>query len=399
MIFNDKLMSSKFNKYTLTFSFFLFIFSFFSYSQNLYWAGFAFIGNKDQNFRYPVATEIFEQDNRILSSTLKQTLSSIKRTDVNFIFESGKISKGDAKAVAFALADESIERTLDKFGVTTKYTIYGQVLIFDFIENKVLANYPVVAISAVTSKEMPSEKKDKDILKTMYLDISDEASIFSQFAKMFENVRVKESASIATIGVRDVIFNEKALQGMPERLKKNGVFKSKIAQELESSIASFHNVPLIPFTIGEALGSKGSAGLATRFDDNVSKELTLPEKDYAFDIIVRGFIKKEQASDAQVQHLWAGFIELKLLGFENSVIFSQKFRHVEEAVFSRVSEAKILDDWILNEIVIANLLIGVTEQIKIKDVEKLTKFVKTGTDVKEIIKNFDKIEEKFAQCL
>ena len=392
-------MSSKFNKYTLTFSFFLFIFSFFSYSQNLYWAGFAFIGNKDQNFRYPVATQIFEQDNRILSSTLKQTLSNIKRTDVNFIFESGKISKGDAKAVAFALADESIERTLDKFGVTTKYTIYGQVLIFDFIENKVLANYPVVAISAVTSKEMPSEKKDKDILKTMYLDISDEASIFSQFAKMFENVRVKESASIATIGVRDVIFNEKALQGMPERLKKNGVFKSKIAQELESSIASFHNVPLIPFTIGEALGSKGSAGLATRFDDNVSKELTLPEKDYAFDIIVRGFIKKEQASDAQVQHLWAGFIELKLLGFENSVIFSQKFRHVEEAVFSRVSEAKILDDWILNEIVIANLLIGVTEQIKIKDVEKLTKFVKTGTDVKEIIKNFDKIEEKFAQCL
>ena len=392
-------MSPKFNKYTLTFSFFLFIFSFFSYSQNLYWAGFAFIGNKDQNFRYPVATEIFEQDNRILSSTLKQTLSSIKRTDVNFIFESGKISKGDAKAVAFALADESIERTLDKFGVTTKYTIYGQVLIFDFIENKVLANYPVVAISAVTSKEMPSEKKDKDILKTMYLDISDEASIFSQFAKMFENVRVKESVSIATIGVRDVIFNEKALQGMPERLKKNGVFKSKIAQELESSIASFHNVPLIPFTIGEALGSKGSAGLATRFDDNVSKELTLPEKDYAFDIIVRGFIKKEQASDAQVQHLWAGFIELKLLGFENSVIFSQKFRHVEEAVFSRVSEAKILDDWILNEIVIANLLIGVTEQIKIKDVEKITKFVKTGTDVKEIIKNFEKIEEKFAQCL
>ena len=392
-------MSSKFNKYILTFSFFLFIFSFFSYSQNLYWAGFAFIGNNDQNFRYPVATEIFEQNNRILSSTLKQTLSSIKRTDVNFIFESGKISKGDAKAVAFALADESIERTLDKFGVTTKYTIYGQVLIFDFIENKVLANNPVVAISAVTSKEMPSEKKDKDILKTMYLDISDEASIFSQFAKMFENVRVKESASIATIGVRDVIFNEKALQGMPERLKKNGVFKSKIAQELESSIASFHNVPLIPFTIGEALGSKGSAGLATRFDDNVSKELTLPEKDYAFDIIVRGFIKKEQASDAQVQHLWAGFIELKLLGFENSVIFSQKFRHVEEAVFSRVSEAKILDDWILNEIVIANLLIGVTEQIKIKDVEKLTKFVKTGTDVKEIIKNFEKIEEKFAQCL
>ena len=376
-----------------------FILSFYSYTQNLYWAGFAFIGNKDQNFRYPVAIEIFNQDNRLLSGALKKTLSVIKRTDVNFVFESGKISEGDAKAVAFALADESIERIVDKFGVTTKYTIYGQVLIFDFIENKVLANYPVVAISAVTSKEMPSEQKDKDIFKTMYLDINDEASIFSQWAKMFENVRVKESKSIATIGVRDVILEEKALKNMPERLKKNGVFKSKVAQELESSIASFHNVPLIPYTIGEALGSKGAAGLATRFDDNVSKELTLPEKDYTFDIIVRGFIKKEQASDAQVQHLWIGFIELKLFGFENSVIFSQRFRHIEEAVFSKVSKVKILDDWILNEIVIANLIIGVTKQIKIKDSKILKNYLKTGTDVKQIIKNFEKIEEKFSQCI
>ena len=89
-------MALKFNKYTLTFFFILYVFSFFSYSQNLYWAGFAFIGNKDQNFRYPVATEIFEQDNTVLSSTLKLTLSSIKRTDVNFVFETGKISEGDA---------------------------------------------------------------------------------------------------------------------------------------------------------------------------------------------------------------------------------------------------------------------------------------------------------------
>ncbi len=371
----------------------------FAISQNLYWAGFAFIGNKDQNFRYPVATEIFETDQLILSSTLKQTLPSIKRTDVNFIFETGKIDSGDAKAVAFALADESIERIVDKFGVTTKYSIYGQVLIFDFNENKVLSNYPVVAISAVTSKGMPSEQKDKKILKTMYLDINDEASIFNQWAKMFENIKVDEAKNIATIGVRNIIIEDKASKNMPERLKKNGIFKSKVAQELESSIASFHNVPLIPYTIGEALGSKGSAGLATRFDDNVTKELTLPDKDYMFDVIVRGFIKKEQESNAQVQHLWAGFIELKLSDFENTVIFSQRFRHIEEAVFSKVSKVEILDDWILNEIVIANLLIGVVEQIKIKDTKKLQNYLKTGTDVKKLIKNFEKIEEKFAQCI
>ncbi len=384
------------------FTFYLFIFLILSHasnSQNLYWAGFAFIGNHDQSFRYPVANEIFENDKLILSSTLKKTLSSIKRTDVKFIYDTGKTSKGDAKAVAFALADESIERIVDKFGVTTSYTIYGQVLIFDFIENKVLANYPVVAISVITSKKMPSEQKDKDIFKTMYLDINDEASIFSQWAKMFENVKVKETKNIATIGIRDIIIPEKVLKDMPERLKKNAVFKSKIAQELESSIASFHNVPLIPYTTGKALGEKGEAGLATRFEDNVERDLTLPEKDYTFDITVRGFIKNETASNAEIQHLWAGSINLNLLGFEDKVIFNQNFRHFEKAIFSKVAQTKILDDWIFNEIVIANLLIGIVEQIKVKDAEILNKYLKTGTDVKTIIKNFEKIEEKFAQCL
>ena len=144
-------MLSKLNIFTLIFSFFLYIFSFFSYSQNLYWAGFAFIGNNDQSSRYPIATELFEQNNSVLSSTLKKTLSKIKRTDVNFVFESGKISEGDAISVAFGLSDESIERIVGSYGVTTNYTIYGQVLIFDFVEKKVLANYPVIATSTFTS--------------------------------------------------------------------------------------------------------------------------------------------------------------------------------------------------------------------------------------------------------
>ena len=77
-------------------------------AQDLYWAGFAFIGNYDQNFRYPVATQIFENDKLILSSTLKKTLPNIKREDINFIFEEGNIESGNAKALAFGLSDESL---------------------------------------------------------------------------------------------------------------------------------------------------------------------------------------------------------------------------------------------------------------------------------------------------
>ena len=400
-IYNLKklIMLFKFNIFTLTFSFFLYLFSFLSYSQNLYWAGFAFIGNKDQSFRYPIATDIFEQDNSILSGTLRQTLSSIKRTDVNFIFETGKISKGDAISVAFGLSDESLERIIGSYGVTTNYTIYGQVLVFDFVEKKVLANYPVIATSTFTAKDMPSPDEDKKRFETMYLNINDDASIFSQWAKMFEKTKVKESTKMATMGVRDIILSEKTLESMPKSLKKNGVFKSRTAQELEASIASIHNVPLIPYTIGEALGGKGSAGLATRFEDNVSIELKLPEKDFVFDILIRGFKKNETESDVQVQHLWGAYINVKLLGYEDSVIFSHNFRKIEEAIFSKSSEIKVLDNWIVYEVVLSNLIFDVMEQVKLKNEDGMKKLVKKDSDINVIKEGFKKIEEKFAQCI
>ena len=315
-------MKTKFNLNILFFSIFFFIISSFTYSQNLYWAGFAFLGNKDQNYRYPIASDIYEKDKLLLNSTLRKTLSSINRKDVTINFDLGKVSSGDAKALAFGLSDESTERILSSYGVTTNYSIYGQVLVFDFVDNKILANYPVIATSTFTTKKMPTKAEDYKRFKTMYLDINDDASIFSQLAKIFEIARVEEAKNIATIGIRNIILSDRTLKNIPKRLLKNNVFKTKTAQEFEASIASIHNVPLIPYTTGEALSGKGSIGLATRFQDNVSRELLLPEKDFVFDILIKGFVKKETESDTQVQHLWGAYINLKLLGYEK-LIFSK----------------------------------------------------------------------------
>ena len=370
------------------------------FAQNLYWAGFAFIGNKDQNFRYPIAYQIFENDKTILSATLKKTLKNLKRSDLEIIYDLGKISSGDSKAIGFGLVDESLERIVGDYGVTTNYSIYGQVLVFDFNEKKVISNYPVLARSTFVTKKMPDNNEDKEKFEAMYLNLNDEASIFSQWARMLEKIRVNETKNIATIGVRNIILSDKVQGNLPERLKNNGVFKSKTAQELEASIATFHNVPLIPYTIGEALGGKGESGLSTRFTDGASLELKLDPKDYVFDITIRGFGKRETESDTQVQHLWATFIELQLLeDFENSVIFDQNFRKIEEAIFAKRSNVKILDNWVVYEIVLSNLIFDVIEQIKLKDNKKIKELLKKDVDVKTVKEKFKKIEEKFAQCI
>ena len=392
-------MKTKSNLNILFFSTFLFFIASFTYCQNLYWAGFAFLGNKDQNYRYPVASDIFEKDKLILSSTLKKTLTFLNRKDITINFDLGKVSSGDAKALAFGLSDESIERILGSYGVTTNYTIYGQVLVFDFIDNKVIANYPVIATSTFTTKTMPTKAEDKKRFITMYLDINDDASIFSQWAKIFEIARVEEAKNIATIGIRNIILSDRTLKNIPARLKENKVFKIRTAQEFEASIASIHNVPLIPYTTGQALGGKGSIGLATRFQDNVSRELILPEKDFVFDILIKGFLKKETESDTQVQHLWGAYINLKLFGYEDSLIFSQSFRKIEKAIFSKSSKVKVLDNWIVNEVVLSNLIFAIMEQVKFQENLKIKELVKKGEDINKIKNDLNKIKEKFDLCI
>ena len=68
----------------------------------------------------------------------------------------------------------------------------------------------------------------------------------------------------------------------------------------------------MPYTTGEAIGAKGSSGLFTRFTDSVSKVLTLPDKDFLFDVRVKGFRYKMNEGDYEVQHIWAAYIEFNL---------------------------------------------------------------------------------------
>ena len=46
--------------------------------------------------------------------------------------------------------------------------------------------------------------------------------------------------------------------------------------------------------------------------ESVSKVLTLPDKDFLFDVRVKGFRYKMNEGDYEVQHIWAAYIEFNL---------------------------------------------------------------------------------------
>ena len=62
-------------KLTNFFYFFLiFLFTKDLFAQNLYFAGFSFMGNANQDFRYPVAIELYNQNNLVFKDPLDNSL-------------------------------------------------------------------------------------------------------------------------------------------------------------------------------------------------------------------------------------------------------------------------------------------------------------------------------------
>ena len=63
-------------------------------SKDLYFAGFSFMGNADQSFRYPVADQLFNDNNLIFKEPLDTALSQLQKDDINLIYDLGTISSG-----------------------------------------------------------------------------------------------------------------------------------------------------------------------------------------------------------------------------------------------------------------------------------------------------------------
>ena len=127
---------------------------------------------------------------------------------------------------------------------------------------------------------------------SLYLNLDRKASIFSHWADIIENLEIKDSYNRIYLGVKKIEFDEGVEKQIPKKYLVNDIFKTRSAQKIEYYIAKHHNIPLIPFTLGVALGGKGSMGLITRFTDSISKELVLPEIDYGINLTIRKFRKK-----------------------------------------------------------------------------------------------------------
>ena len=320
----------------------------------------------------------------IFKSPLDKALLGLKRKDLNFIKELGTIQSGEAVTIAFALTDESIERFSSIDGVTNAYKIYAQILVFDFNEKKVITNYPVLVQKETVTNGVPSTVEDFNIVKNMYLDISNKSSIFKFWTEKLETVKLLNAGSIH-LQIRDVKLDGAVINQIPEKLSKNNLLKVRSAQKLEYHISSKQNVPILPFTLGQIGNFK--KGLIARFSDSLEYDLTLPEADYVMDLTVREFKNITVDRGKFEVKIYAAFITLNVLEpLTNTSYVNSKFDYKNELVFPKSENIQILNEWDVYQRTQDALFSNLAKQISKRDDAVLPSITGTANIKSQLVK-------------
>tara|TARA_B100000989_G_C19520522_1_gene463951 strand:+ start:1521 stop:2684 length:1164 start_codon:yes stop_codon:yes gene_type:complete len=369
----------------------LLIFEFEAKSKDIYFSGFSFMGNADQNFRYPVAHKLFTNNNLIFKEPLDMALKKLKRNDFKLIYNLGNIADGEAVALAFCVFDETIERFSTKEGVTNAYKIFAQILVFDFNEKKVITNFPVLVQNETLTSSVPDSQYDFGIVKNMYLNVDSDASIFKQWVKKLDTANILKAGTIH-LKVRNVLLDDAVKNQIPQSLAQNDLLRIRSAQKLEYHISSKQNVPILPYTLGQIGNFK--SGLIARFSDSLEYNLTLPDADYVIDLLIREFKNVTVDRGKFEVKIFAAFITIQALEpLTETVYLNSKFNFKNELIFPKSEKLKILNEWDVYQRSQDALFSKFAKQISQKDTKGLKEITNTG-DIKNQLTKFEEVINK-----
>ena len=373
-----------------TLFFVIFLTSPYTFAKDLYFAGFSFLGNADQDFRYPVAVNLFDKNSTVFKNPIDSALKKLNREDINLIYDLGQISSGEALALSFALTDEVIERFSTKDGVTNAYKIFAQILVFDFNEKKVVTNFPVLVQNETITSSIPSSEYDFKILQKMYLDTNFAGSIFNQWVKKLQDVKILNSSTLH-LQLRNVELDAAVLNQIPNSLKNKNLLQVRSAQKLEYHISSKQNVPILPYTIGQIGNFK--KGLIAMFSDGIEYDLTLPDADFVVDLLIREFKNANVEKEKFAVKIFGAFVTLKVLEpLSEKVYLDSKFNFKNELVIPKSENFQIINVWDVYQRTQDALFSKLSKQISLRD-EKLKQITKTK-NIKKQLANFEEVIKK-----
>lgn len=331
-----------------------------SYSdRTLLYAGFAFAGNfENRDSLYPYTSTILDKNPPgFIDDLIRAKL--IKRPD---IMAKLSLDKGDVKqdvtSVACALVYENVEIQKVEGKILIVILMQANVLAFNRMSNSIVASYPVRMRFTSVRDKIPSKDELMSLVAESYTSDKPQENLLDQWINKLEGATFKLGAT-KYLRVTDIILAPEA----DAIVSKSGVnpkaLKNQIANLLEASLTDKSNVPIVPNTVGEAIGNK----IALRFASAESLNISLPDPDYAVLFEIRGFATKRTESIATVTDIYRSKVTLSIKLPDTGKTYIEEQLYDTKYVSSPKQSAVVLSDWDQYSKSLQNLVIAIGKQL------------------------------------
>jgi len=258
-------------------------------SQDVKYAGFAFVGNfKDipVNFKYSNALNA-EKDkdgrsifDREVQKFFKDNASAIPGVNLLMMGEDSKTKV--AMALAVTREDISVVNIEDVYKLVASLSC--DVTFLDFDGMKVVATYPIYLEYIDVQHSQPDETYKLNLIKKLYF--SDDFSVLKVLKDRLGSMGLKNEA-VLTMKILNVNLEDDA-KGKLTVYKDNwGAFESLLAQKFSDALSSKLNVSVLPYA-KDYVGGR----MSLVFSDAREQNFQIPTSSYGIDLTLRKLTKE-----------------------------------------------------------------------------------------------------------
>ncbi len=330
---------------TLIFIALTFISSIASAQDKLLFSGFAFSGNfenRKELYPYSSQIELLKSDNGqpLLNKVFYEKIRSRPSDDARLTTELGRIGQGNQITVAFALTYETVEYMELDGHLLLFLGINANVLAFDRATKQLIAAYPLRIRYHDTVTHRLSNEEVVALFKRLYLTNELGINPFDEWLNRFAQISFKGRYT-KYLQVKNITIEPEALTFISANNQNPKALKNLIANELETSIASTNNIPIIPWSPGEVVGRV----MALRFCDGNTFMLNMPNPDFEVDFSLRAFRGAEVEGSYSKQKVYRVLGTIKILQSDiKKYYLNENIYNTQIVTLARAYDAKV-GDW------------------------------------------------------
>ena len=346
------------------------------------WAGFAFLGDYNQReTRYPYTSKIANQKKNgisVIDESLKKKLHGFSTNNYNLDTDLGDLESGKGLSMALGISYEDVYVVPFDGKYKVSYEIGLNLVVFDFIDKKVVTAFPLRFLRNELFDHSPSEAENEKNIRSLYS--GNGFNIIQETVNRMGKLVIKPSYG-NYIGVRNISISNQAFERIPNNILEDDIVKSQVAQQFEGFLSKNAYVPVVPFSKGELIGKN----MAARFANGKAFMLKLPELDYFIDIELRNFKKKARKNHKGFSSLITAKVSTGLAEVANIKLSHNAW------VLNEMSGNSKNSQWTLYEESLSKLLDDFTKQLAVSDSD--------WTKQHSVTKNADKQMEGFRSLI